>query len=132
MPASSASTTSAASPRTITPAPRPRSPAATSADPRRTIPSPAPATVAPAPATTPTAPAPAGGAKLFINASPWGQVSIDGVVIGNTPRANVDLTAGSHTIRVTRPGFSTWERTVRVATGETIRITDIVLVPTQP
>ena len=132
VPASSASTTSAASPRTITPAPRPRSPAATSADPRRTIPSPAPATVAPAPATTPTAPAPAGGAKLFINASPWGQVSIDGVVIGNTPRANVDLTAGSHTIRVTRPGFSTWERTVRVATGETIRITDIVLVPTQP
>ncbi len=116
---------------------RPRSPAATSADPRRTTPSPVPptATRPPAstpPAATPAAPATTNGAKLFINATPWGQVSIDGFVIGNTPRANVDLTAGSHTIRVTRAGFSTWERTVRVAAGETLRITDIVLAPTQP
>lgn len=85
-----------------------------------------------APATASPAPAAATGAKLFINASPWGQVSIDGTAVGNTPRANVDLTAGSHVIRVSRAGYVTWERTVRVAAGETVRITDIVLVPTQP
>lgn len=95
---------------------------------RSTAPEPRP----PAPRATPTPAAATNAAKLFINASPWGQVSIDGVVLGNTPRANVDLTAGSHTIRVTRPGFATWDRTVRVAAGETLRITDIVLVPTQP
>ena len=73
-----------------------------------------------------------GGAKLFINSSPWGQVSIDGTAVGNTPRANVDLTAGSHVIRVIRAGYVTWERAVRVSAGETLRITDIVLAPTQP
>ena len=72
------------------------------------------------------------GAKLFINSAPWGQVLIDGAAVGNTPRANLDLTAGSHVIRVVRPGYVTWERTVRVVAGETLRITDIVLEPTPP
>lgn len=135
-PAPSATTPQTEPPRSAIPE-RPRSAAATSADPRRTTPSPAPPTAvrppdSTPPAATPSAPVTANGAKLFINATPWGQVSIDGFVIGNTPRANVDLTAGSHTIRVTRAGFATWERTVRVAAGETLRITDIVLVPTQP
>ena len=67
-----------------------------------------------------------------MNASPWGQVFVDGTLIGNTPRANIPLTAGSHAIRVSRDGFSTFERTVRVAAGDTLRITDIVLTPERP
>jgi len=112
--------------------PRPRSTAATSSTRNATPPAPTrPAPASSAPAST--APAPVtGGAKLFINASPWGLVSIDGNAVGNTPRANVDLAPGSHTIRVSRAGYATWERTVRVAAGETLRITDIVLAPTQP
>ena len=107
----------------------------------RVVPSRAPRSASAAPATAPrppadaptaAAPAAASGAKLFINSAPWGQVSIDNVAVGNTPRANVDLAAGSHVIRVTRAGYVTWERAVRVATGETLRITDIVLVPTPP
>ena len=103
-----------------------RRPAATDAS-RST----APAAAAPA-----TAPAPAagesGGARVFVNASPWGQVFIDGALIGNTPRANIALAPGNHTIRVSRAGFVTWERSVRVAAGDTLRLTDIVLTPERP
>lgn len=89
---------------------------------------------APAPAAAPPAVAvDAGdGARVFVNASPWGQVFIDGALIGNTPRANIALAPGNHTIRVSRAGFATWERTVRVAAGDTLRLTDIVLTPERP
>ena len=110
----------------------PRAPSPGSTAPNSTS-TPAPRSPADAPSTASTAaPGVTGGAKLFINSSPWGQVSIDGTAVGNTPRANVDLTAGSHVIRVIRAGYVTWERAVRVSAGETLRITDIVLAPTQP
>ncbi len=145
IPAGTASTVTKA-PTTDDPRNDPRRPATSvpRAEPRAAPTRPTqPGTTAPtstppsAPRTTADAPPPAAsttasGAKLFINSAPWGQVSIDGAAVGNTPRANLDLTAGSHVIRVMRPGFVTWERTVRVSAGETLRITDIVLEPTPP
>jgi serine/threonine-protein kinase len=103
----------------------------------RTVPRPASATPAPGSSTSATAspaPAPAqtGGAKLFVNASPWGQLFVDGILIGNTPKANVDISVGTHLVRVVRPGFTPYERTIRVTAGETVRLTDIVLLPVQP
>ena len=97
----------------------------------RTTPSPTAPAAATRPAPTAEA-ADAGSATLFVNASPWGQVFVDGTLIGNTPRANIALSVGSHTIRVSRSGFATWERTIRVAAGETVRFTDIVLTPDRP
>ncbi len=130
-------------PAPTTPAPRvtPRPPATTSA----TTPPPAATATAPAtsgaaptttPATTPANPPPAAPTgepgRLFVNASPWGTVHLDGVLLGNTPRANIEVTPGQHTLRVSRPGFETIERVIRVAPGETVRITDLVLVPSRP
>lgn len=66
---------------------------------------------------------------LFVNASPWGQLFIDGQPVGNTPKANLAVTPGAHTIRVVREGFQTVERQVQVGAGETVRVTDIVLAP---
>ena len=97
--------------------------------------SPTPATgaaTAPTAVAPPTGPAPTGGAKLFVNASPWGQFFLDGILIGNTPKANVDVSVGTHLVRVVRPGFTPFERTIRVTAGETVRLTDIVLLPVQP
>jgi serine/threonine-protein kinase len=96
-----------------------RAPAgSTSAAPRR----PAPARrAAPAPAAEP--------GRLFVNASPWGQLYVDGQLIGNTPRANLALSAGPHAIRVLREGYEPFERTVQVGAGQTVRLTDITLVP---
>ena len=52
---------------------------------------------------------------------------MDGALVGNTPKANLVVAAGSHTIRVVREGYETWERTIQVGVGETVRLTDIVL-----
>jgi serine/threonine-protein kinase len=104
------------------------SPASTPA-PTAAAPTAAPSSAPPAPAAPSAASA---AARLFVNASPWGQVFVDGTLIGNTPRANIPLTAGSHAIKVSRAGFATWERTVRVAVGDTLRFTDIVLAPERP
>lgn len=71
-------------------------------------------------------------ARLTINASPWGQVFIDDVLVGNTPRANIEVAAGERVIRVSRQGFSTFTRTIRLQPGESLRITDIVLTPVSP
>jgi len=123
-PVPAADTTPAA---TATPAPRP------AADPRRRRPSRDAGAARQAPAAsaaTPTPPAPVASGetgRLFVNASPWGQLLIDGVVVGNTPKANLSVAAGSHTIRVVREGYEPWERTVQVGAGEAVRLTDIVL-----
>ena len=73
-----------------------------------------------------------GSARLFINSTPWGQLYVDGTLIGNTPKADLELSAGAHALRIVRTGFATFERTVRVSPGETLRMTDIVLAPTRP
>lgn len=70
--------------------------------------------------------------RLFVNATPWGQLYVDGQLIGNTPRANLSLDPGNHTISVVREGYQTYLRVIRIASGDTVRITDIVLVPRLP
>lgn len=113
-------------------APAAGAPGSKSAPPRTAAPTSATPSVAAPPAQAGPTPSAAAPAKLFVNATPWGQLFVDGLLIGNTPRANVELTPGSHLIRVVRPGFTTFERTIRVSAGEVVRITDIVLVPAQP
>lgn len=67
--------------------------------------------------------------RLFVNATPWGQLYIDGELIGNTPRVNLEVSAGERAIRIVREGFEPYERTISVEAGETVRLTNIVLVP---
>jgi len=97
--------------------------------PERPTRSASPRSTAPA---TPRPSAPVASAHLFVNATPWGQVLIDGVVVGNTPRANLPVTPGSHVLRVVRDGFTPWERSFRIAAGDTLRFVDIVLAPITP
>jgi len=42
---------------------------------------------------------------LRINTRPWSQVSVDGVVVGNTPQTNLQLKPGKHTILLSNPKF---------------------------
>jgi serine/threonine-protein kinase len=69
---------------------------------------------------------------LFISATPWGQLYVDGELIGNTPRADVQVAPGAHRLRVTRDGFQPYEVAVRVAPGQELRLTDIVLQEIKP
>jgi serine/threonine-protein kinase len=63
---------------------------------------------------------------VFINSTPWGQVYIDDVLVGNTPLIDT-LVAGLHVIRVVRPGFESYESEVQLAPGQQIRLTGITL-----
>jgi hypothetical protein len=79
----------------------------------------------------PPRPAAAPG-KLSVNATPWGAVYLDDQLLGNTPRANVEVPSGDHLLRVVRDGFVTFERRIRIEPGGTLRLLDIVLQPLEP
>jgi serine/threonine protein kinase len=68
---------------------------------------------------------------LFVNSTPWGQLYIDGQLIGNTPRANLRLAPGAHQVRILREGYQIWERNIEIAPGQTLRLTGIALTPDQ-
>jgi len=69
---------------------------------------------APAPAAPP---APAARGSLQITASPQANIYLDGESRGMTPRNLNQVPLGSHTLRVTRPGYAQQEQTV-VLTAE--------------
>ncbi|MBI1967347.1 MAG: serine/threonine protein kinase [Gemmatimonadetes bacterium] len=79
----------------------------------------------------PARPAPAAG-RLFVNATPWGQLYIDGQLVGNTPQANLEIPAGTHRIRIVRDGFWPFDLEIQVAPGQEVRLTDIVLQQVTP
>jgi serine/threonine-protein kinase len=68
-------------------------------------------------------------ATLLVSASPWGQLFIDGVLVGNTPKANIPLSPGRRLVRITREGYEPFERELMVEPGQVIRLTGIVLRP---
>jgi serine/threonine-protein kinase len=100
---------------------RTRAPARSSAGTSRNSPAP----VTPAPETA-SAPTPIPG-RLFISSRPWGQVFVDGQLVGNTPIASVSITPGAHVIRIVRPGFRSYERELYVTPGQDVRLVDLVL-----
>jgi len=75
---------------------------------------------------------PVAAGHLFVNATPWGQVYLDGVLIGNTPRAGVAVSPGAHQLQVARDGFQSFEIAIRIAPGQELRLTDIVLQELKP
>jgi serine/threonine-protein kinase len=98
-----------------TAAPRP-----TSLPPPTTVPAMAPATPAPAPTAPPTASAPG---LLQVVALPWGEVTVDGRVVGQTPMERISLSAGVHRVRIRHPSYEVWEREVTVRSGQLEKVT---------
>jgi len=69
--------------------------------------------------------------KVLVNSTPWGQIYVDGELVGNTP-LSITLSAGPHTVRVVQDGFEPFEREIQLAPGQQLRMTDIVLRARQP
>jgi hypothetical protein len=65
----------------------------------------------------PTPPASTGDGVLVLQASPWAEVSVDGVALGETPR-EVRIAAGAYTVRAVHPELGAQEEVVRVPPGE--------------
>ncbi|MFK8001654.1 MAG: PEGA domain-containing protein [Polyangiales bacterium] len=57
---------------------------------------------------------------LSVHTTPWSTVRIDGRIVGNTPRTNLIVTAGTVQVEVQREGHGPWETLrVQVSPGET-------------
>ena len=67
--------------------------------------------------------------RLFVGATPWGELYIDGRPVGHTPVVALPIAAGWHQVRVVRDGFAAFEQRIRIAPGEDLRLTGIVLRP---
>jgi len=100
----------------------------------RPVPSPRPVRSPPPPATTLPAPGPTatprsvveavpeGPGMLQVAVKPWGEVSVDGKVMGTTPLDRITLASGSHLVRVKNPAFDAWEGRIVVRPGQTERL----------
>jgi serine/threonine-protein kinase len=88
----------------------------------------------PAPTARPAQPVPSSAppGRLFINATPWGRIYVDDVLVGNTPKGAIQVMPGTHRVRIMRDGYAPFERTIGVASGKDLRLTDIVLVELTP
>src|SRR5213595_1823581 len=107
------------------PAARPAAPRVTRTAPPKTVAKHSP------PPPPPPPPANTGGrmelGRLFVNAVPWGNVYLDGQLLGTVPLKDVPVWPGTHSLRVEREGFQPYERTFEITSGQRLKITDIVL-----
>lgn len=87
---------------------------------------PPPAADPPAAGLPPAPPSPARG-QVVVSSVPWAELYVDGRLVGNTPIMNLRLPAGQHRLRLERAGFRPYEQVVNLASGQTLRITGIVL-----
>jgi hypothetical protein len=103
--------------------PPPATPAAASGS----APTPAPSSSTPAPESggSPPAAAPANSASasgdqahLQVSSTPEeADIEIDGSFVGNTP-STIGVSAGQHKITVKKSGFTPWERTITISSGQ--------------
>ena len=60
-----------------------------------------------------------GFGKIIVNAVPWGNVYLDGILKGQTPITLQKVSARAHEIKVSREGYDEVRKTVRVEAGST-------------
>jgi serine/threonine-protein kinase len=82
-----------------------------------------PPTLAPTPpavtlATVPDPGLPPPLGLLQVAVRPWGEVSVDGKVVGTTPLDRISIAAGVHVVRVRHPSYEAVERSITVRAGE--------------
>ncbi|MCK5131105.1 MAG: PEGA domain-containing protein [Candidatus Sabulitectum sp.] len=72
--------------------------------------------------------------RLLIAPEPWANVTIDGVGMGQTPMAPIELEEGSHTVLLTSPDYEDQTSTVTITAGEdaSVRYTAAEAQPDQP
>ena len=87
-----------------------------------------PAPTAPGAVAVPSIPATDPG-RLSLNATPWGDVFLDGRRVGQTPVVDLALTPGRHRLRIARSGFAPYEQDIEIASGQRVVLTNIVLKP---
>lgn len=59
---------------------------------------------------------------LLVVVRPWADVSVDGVLRGQTPLGRFPLSPGPHQVLLTHPDFRPYPRRVVIRPGETLRL----------
>jgi serine/threonine-protein kinase len=59
---------------------------------------------------------------LQVVVRPWGEVTVDGRLVGQTPLDRIPLSPGVHRVRVRHPSYEVWERDVLLRAGQTERV----------
>jgi serine/threonine protein kinase len=85
-------------------------------------PSPSPETPATSAPVAPTSPVPAAEGTLLVLVTPWADVTIDAVPVGQTPLAGITLQVGPHVVLLTHPDYQSYTRRVTIRAGETSRL----------
>jgi len=81
----------------------------------------------PRPTPPPVRVTPLAPGRLFVGATPWGDLYVDGQLVGHTPITGVAITAGAHRLRIVRDGFQPFDQVIQVTSGQDFRLTDIAL-----
>jgi hypothetical protein len=76
----------------------------------------------PPPTTAPAGVTATGAGWLQLGVTPWADVSIDGVIVGQTPMPRIPLPAGVHDVLLSHPDFQPFPRRVTIRAGDTLRL----------
>jgi hypothetical protein len=57
-----------------------------------------------------------------VAAKPWGEVTVDGKLLGTTPLDRIPLGPGAHQVRIRHPLFEVWEKQVVIRSGQVEKI----------
>jgi serine/threonine-protein kinase len=106
-----------AEPKATEPAAPGPKPEPKAAEPKAT-PAPPPEPKAPEPKPEPKAAAPSGSGTLNVNSLPLSSVLIDGRPYGSTPKTDISLPAGSHTVTFVHPDLGRKSVTVNIEPGK--------------
>jgi len=98
---------------------RPSAPPATTTVP---VPTPSPSQVSATPVEAPEPKPTPGTGFLQVGVTPWADVAIDGVIVGQTPMPRVPLSAGVHDLLLSHPDYQPFPRRVTIRAGETLRL----------
>ena len=58
-----------------------------------------------------------GFGKLVVNATPWGEVYLDGTLIGQTPLTINNVSARKHELKISRQGYGVFSKTLEIKEG---------------
>ncbi len=75
----------------------------------------------------PAAPRPSEPGHLNVSSRPWGLLYLDERLVGNTPIADLVVPPGTHRLRIMRDGYRSFERQIRIAANERLRLVDLEL-----
>ncbi|NIN10309.1 MAG: protein kinase [Gemmatimonadales bacterium] len=64
---------------------------------------------------------------LSVSSRPWGYVYVDDSLVGTTPRMGIRLAPGRHQLRIAREGYEPFEQVVEIASGQEVRLSQVVL-----